>query len=391
MIWIWLFGGCSIGENEDASVRTKSRRLQIQDLPSGEEKRIAVLQFLQEHPEEAQNLCPTLQNADLKAQCEKIRGRPHLWSEPRSNQVDRKTDLESKSTTTTCERGPLYQNCIEEAVDQAVRRGQISTILGLCQSIEQEKWRAECLFNAAEKTTLHRGSHGYAEGVELCFSAKPFSENCQNHLLMLLAQRAPSAHSANQEDWKPIFSAENAVTAAWSWRDPTEKQRAKERLWSEALGFAYTGVKPVTGDPLDVLPSDLKPHIHSAIARRLIRIHSARSYKLSTWVELAENSLQERQNGQGKRNSEHKFIAAADLWSETEDLANVAYMATSRRLWSEDSRIDLHIAILEAVARQPPAHLPLLEEGLQHANPLVRKTAQRLLSKLKMDEGQMPN
>ena len=199
---------------------------------------------------------------------------------------------------------------------------------------------------------------------------------------MLLSQTAPSAHSNRQEDWAPIFSAQNAVAAAWSWRDPNEKKRAQERLWSEALGVAYTTIKPVTGDPIDAISTDLLPHIHSALTRRLLRIHSAHTYKLSTWVELAQNSLKKRQKGSAKREAKGKFIAAADLWTPTEGYPSIAYMATSRRLWSTDSEIDLYIAVLEAVARQPPAHKPLLEEGLVHPSPLVQKTAQRLLLKI---------
>ena len=96
---------------------------------------------------------------------------------------------------------------------------------------------------------------------------------------------------------------------------------------------------------------------------------------------MAENCLNARSNKFHDRDIDSRFQAAADLWEESTQ-ESVAYMATSRRLYASDSHIDLHIALLEAAARIPPAHLPLLQEGEEHNHPLVRETAERLLRKI---------
>ena len=79
------------------------------------------------------------------------------------------------------------------------------------------------------------------------------------------------------------------------------------------------------------------------------------------------------------------FRAVPDLWKETDAPSEsvIAYMATSKRLWSDQPDIDLTICALEAAARQPPHHQSLLKEGLSHPNPLVQDTASRLLALIK--------
>ena len=121
-------------------------------------------------------------------------------------------------------------------------------------------------------------------------------------------------------------------------------------------------------------------HIHSGLTRRLLQIDPPKTHKLGTWVELSEKCLKERATDIKGKDVVSRFQAAADLWDETETLPSTAYMATSRRLFSTDPHIDIHIAILEAAARIPPAYRPLLEEGRNHKNVLVQKTAQRLLA-----------
>ena len=156
----------------------------------------------------------------------------------------------------------------------------------------------------------------------------------------------------------------------------------QERLWSEAIGVAYTGIKPVTGEPFDVLSKDFHPHVRSALARRLLQIDAPQTHNLATWVELAQNCAKKRAGSKSSRDIASRFQAAPNLWDSSVQEASIAYMATSRRLVSSNAEIDFTIAILEAAARIPPAHLPLLEEGLRHAHPLVQQTAKRLLEQI---------
>jgi hypothetical protein len=338
----------------------------------------AVMDLIESHPQEAMKLCPLLEG-DAQERCQKISERPHLWTE---RKVENEHIEREEAVDTKCEKGPLFRSCIDKEIVQVLRRGDIARVKGLCAHITDEKWHSECLFGAAEQATLHRGSHGYAEGIELCISAGAFAQNCQNHLIMLLAKKAPSAHRSDESSWAPIHSASNAVRAAWSWRDRDVMEQNLDRLWSEALGMAYAGVKPVTGIPLDILGDEYAPHICSALTRRLLQIDPPSTHNLRTWVELAERSLAKKNTDKGSRDSMVRFQGAADLWEEGIKEKSIAYMATSRRLVSDETHIDLNIAVLEGAARIPPVYLPLLEEGKEHPHPLVRMTAERLLKNI---------
>ena len=76
-------------------------------------------------------------------------------------------------------------------------RGNIKKVAGLCNHLE-EKWRGECYFNTAEFLVQSKGSSGYSEGVELCLGAEPFVKNCLEHLIIQLAQFAPSSLTSKE-------------------------------------------------------------------------------------------------------------------------------------------------------------------------------------------------
>ena len=375
-----LLWGCSFSSEDislDSFAHNPTVVIALLEKRESLERLEITMRLVEKYPEKAHLLCHLLEGEAL-VRCQKISERPHLWTE---------TKFESPSTprvekiSTQCTQGPLFRSCVEQEIAKYLRKGEVEEVKGLCAHIEEEKWHFECLFGAAEQATLHRGAHGYAEGVDLCLASGDFAVNCNNHLIMLLARKAPSAHSGEKKDWSPVFSAEHAIRAAWSWRDREAMSINQERLWSEAIGMSYVGVKPVTGDPIEVLDAKHSVHVHSALARRLLQIDTPSTHKLSTWVELAEKCLVARAYGAGSRDVEVRFQAAADLW-EGDVSQSVVYMATSRRLVSTDPHIDLHIAILEAAARIPPAFQPLLQEGLEHHHPLVQQTAKRLLSKI---------
>ena len=337
-----------------------------------------VMELMEKHPDQSSLLCPLL-SGDAQKRCVSISERPHLWSEKKE---EKSTLSRTDFAPTDCQKGPQFRLCLEKEVKISIRKGKIERVKGLCAHIEEDTWFSECLFAAAEQATRHRGAHGYAEGVELCMEAGSFSGNCQEHLIMMLAKKAPSAHAKTMKDWALIQSASSAVRAAWSWRDRAKMEIFQERLWSEAIGVSYTGIKPVTGDVFELLSKDFHPHVRSALTRRLLQIDAPQTHKLSTWVELAQTCSTKRVGTKRSRDVESRFQAVADLWETGIQEKSISYMATSRRLVSDDDEIDLTIAVLEAAARIPPAHIPLLEEGLIHEHVLVQQTAKRLLEKI---------
>ena len=183
--------------------------------------------------------------------------------------------------------GLSERECITKNTKYFVMRGNIKKVAALCNHLE-ERWRGECYFNTAEFLVQSKGSSGYSEGVDLCLSAEPFVKNCLEHLIMQLAQFAPSSLTSRREHWHKIYSAENAIRSAWSFRDKLLMKENIERLWSEALGISYFNSNPVTGDPFDALEERHHPHIRSAAMRRLLAINSPNTKSLDDWIQLAE-------------------------------------------------------------------------------------------------------
>ena len=163
-------------------------------------------------------------------------------------------------------------------------------------------------------------------------------------------------------------------------------EMAGSRLWSEAIGVAYSQAKPVSGDSLDALGPAYAPFIRAAVMRRLMLIDPPMTHSLAEWINLGSEAMQARQKGSAQRDLQGKFLAAADLWpKETvppEGSKTIAYMATSTRIHSADPVVDLHICALEAAARIPPDSKKLLKEGQDHTDEEVRWTANRLLKLL---------
>ena len=200
---------------------------------------------------------------------------------------------------------------------------------------------------------------------------------------MQLAQFAPSSLTSRREHWQKIYSAENAIRSAWSFRDKLVMQENIERLWSEALGISYFNSNPVTGDPFDALEERHHPHIRSAAMRRLLAINSPNTKSLDDWIQLAKTSMKSRENGSPNRDKS-TFLAVADLWEKpNSNIQSIVYMATSQRPTHPDVQIDLILAILEGAARRPPNNKLLLKEATNHSHPLICQSALRLLSKQK--------
>jgi hypothetical protein len=231
----------------------------------------------------------------------------------------------------------------------------------------------------AEESVRQRGTLAYGNAVELCLQAGEFSDNCQQHLIMQLAQVAPDADS--RSDWQSIFSAHNAIQSTWGWRDKDLEFKYQHRLWAESIGISFSGVNKINGNLLDVVPPMFHPHVYAAAARRLFQLEEINKHSLAEWSTLLMSKLEHRSNKPESINLQRRFLSVPDLWEGTEQSIN--YLATSRRLTSSNPQVDVQICILEAAARRPPVTTELLNEGAASTEPLVQKTALRLIRTIK--------
>lgn len=341
---------------------------------------LAKVQYLiEKHPGTTSLLCPLLKEASSKERCERLNERPHLWTEKKQKQTKAHPFHDQAPKQLSCSPAQTQHECISQQAIEAARLGNVQEVTKVCQNEQEEIWRGECYFSAAEALIKRKLAHGYSDATELCLAADPFIENCHNHLILELAQLAPSSYTSNKGDWRAVFSAANAVDSAWTWRDEQAANQAKARLWSEAIGEAYAQAKPVTGDPLEALPPELAPHIRSAAARRLLSIDAPDALPLNGWLKLLQEALLQRKNGSAHRDREYKFIAAENLYlDKISGVDSIAYMATSERPTHSEEDLDLIFCILEAAARRPPHNKELISEATEHPNPFVQQRAKQL-------------
>ena len=321
----------------------------------------------------------------LQKKCSDLLERPHLFQQKKEQQsTAHQFHSIVDPLSLDCTDYDSERECILQNTKHSVMRGEIERVAGLCNHL-QESWRGECYFHTAEYLVQSKGSSGYSDGVELCLGATPFVKNCMEHLIMQLAQFAPSSLTSQKADWNKIYSAENAIRSAWSFRDKKKMEENIERLWSESLGIAYFNSTPITGDPFDALEERHHVHIRSAAMRRLLAIDAPNTKNIEDWIAEGEQALIVRENGSAYRDrNKNNFLAVSDLWTESASISeNIVYMATSRRPTHKDPHIDMILAILEGAARRPPNNKILLEEATKYPHPLVQESAQRLLEQQK--------
>ncbi len=360
----------SVHFKEDPS-KAKMLLIEVQD---PQERFQIVEQLTKEFPGQTQNLCTVLPQKE-EEYCNEKNLRPHLWSKPKEQAL--KISNKQETETTEC----ADQLCVQELAQIAARQQDLRSVKSICLSISEEKWQSECIFSTAEQLVKTKKSKGYALGVDLCNHAIAFSDNCHQHLIQQLATQAPDADT--QSDWKMIFSAHNAIESAWSWKDKEKMKQLLERLWAESLGIAYSGATEITGNPLDSIPEEYHPHVRAAAAYRLFQSEESGQYSLVEWTDILETKLKLRARKKEKINQQRKFMAAPNFGTkEISAETSILYLATSRRLFSPDTKTDISICLLEAEIRKPPVNEELIKEGLAHPAPLVQQTAKRLLETL---------
>lgn len=351
--------------------KTRMLLVEVQD---PKERFQIVEKLTKEFPGQTQNLCTTLPSKE-EAYCKEKNLRPHLWSKPKEKKLKSSEKSETKNTDCT------DQLCVQELAQVAARQQDLRSAKSICLSISEEKWQSECIFSTAEQLVKTKKSKGYALAVDLCNHASAFADNCHQHLIQQLAKYAPDADT--QSNWKAIFSAHNAIQSTWSWKDKRKMKQLQERLWAESLGIAYSGVSEITGNPLDIVPKEYHSHVRAAAAYRLFQMEESGQQTLVEWTNILEKKLELRNPRPEKINQQRKFMAAPNFGTKELSLEDsILYLATSRRLFSKDSKIDSTICLLEAEIRKPPVNQKLIEEGLEHPSPLVQQTATRLLETL---------
>jgi hypothetical protein len=229
--------------------------------------------------------------------------------------------------------------------------------------------------------TQTKGSAGYRDGVALCAAAVLFRYNCLDHLLTILTRRAPAANQADPRSWAEISRSADEVSAVW--REDSVHDEMMSGFWSLALAFSLSSTPEVSGDVLDVVPEQARPHVHAAAAMRMMELEDPSSRNLKGWVDALEAALKKRIRAAPSWKRPKSTPPVVQVWQRRKakwaGIPTEVYMKEARRVVSSDFRSDLAIVLLEAAARSEPTPHALILEGMAHPDPLVQFTANEIL------------
>jgi len=331
-------------------------------------EQIAVLRALSEtHPGDLTGLCEQLQDP-ARRECSHLSGRPHLWDKTQNPLGSLPA---AERTDPWVDTAPIPTDCVDDScrLDTALAAAPHDSP-GICASISTQKWRDECFFRLGE---LARDT---ATGVKLCLGSGVYVDQCLGHLSRAIS--APALALGDAKGWTGVGQRIAVAAAAAGPLGP----RLADRLWAESLLAAYSAAERVTGDPLDLLPEQTRPHIYAAAARRLMQDEDHTG--ISEWTAALDDALARR--GTGLRSDVRPGGVPAH-WRELkpgeEGLPWVAYLRNQRRALGQSEAAERLICLLEANARRENLDRGLIEESLEHPDRLVRWTAARTAGRLK--------
>lgn len=349
-------------------------------------------------PDAVRSLCAALPTGPARTRCESLNTRPHLWQKAEKPPPDRSGSTAGSRAWQEIvpEQVPCTTDriaCQTRAALQRAESGNAASVAGACLAIDSQPWRDECFFQAAERASESDPARGLPLAATLCTSAPRFVVHCLQHLRWQVAIHAPAA-SADAADWVALREGVTGASEQIAVGDAEEARAWASRTWASALRAAYEWENPVTGGPLDAVPSEAVPHVTCAAAWRLWNLEAQQVRTLGEWGEALTAALQRRGQAAPSDGRKHReFITARNLWIDVlpgeETFVEIPWLDASRRVLAADARGDALVCILEAAGHDSTPPAALLTEGLRDPDVVVRWTAARLLSAVKAPESRL--
>jgi hypothetical protein len=306
------------------------------------------------HPDQLGALCQALPAGAAAERCRTFSNRPHLWeiTDASSSQREDHTGI----TTLTTDAGAVpavpapgcegqTEQCRITAAKAIAPTADLRGIAGLCNGLDDLRFRHECFFQSAE-VALHTDYQKMPVAMELCLSAGDYASRCVRELARELARSAPPADNP-AGPWGQIIGA---IDAGHDWlaaRDPAVGERMRDRLWSEVVWGSFGRAGNITGDLLGQLPPQAAPHIRASAAWYLIESGQGGD-SLASWEAATKAALAVRDTPgpmrQGVQPTRRLGVsrAVSDPW--------VHFLGDSPRPVSPDAEVDLRLALLEIAA-----------------------------------------
>ncbi|MEL6344853.1 MAG: hypothetical protein AAFV53_17175 [Myxococcota bacterium] len=399
-MWMMLVAlGCGVlNGNEDHEDRQSLPPSEMAQRLNAVENPIQQLAMLSEYlapdPQRSEALCPQLTAGPLRRRCVEVQVRPHLWT-PRSVSTPHQRPARGPgSERSTPEQLPRpYQDvaaapCSDcdtffETIDraaEAAHAGDGPQAVGLCRSIDETRWRRECMFKAAEVRMNTDVQESYTDAVSLCAESEAFLADCLVHLHTL--RPTPHPLTTQPRRWTKLQGVVESVRMLWAQWDPAFGEVAEGQIWAGNLLVAVMETREMAGNPLDFLPPQAAPHLRSAIAFRLAYTGELSGIGLADAQARMDDILATRSRRRLRDPMPPILRNLTPIW--TEDASNeqyirtIPYLRNDRRAVSDDPDTDNALAILEGAARATPVAHRILQDGLEHPHPLIAQTAARL-------------
>ena len=355
-------------------------------------------------PQQLGTLCEALPQNDVRGRCSDLAARGHLWKKQMSRgqgdagaaaggESEALADLvPEQSATLSLTRGvtptpvdgcsSVAQLCqTEAAVAAAADRAKAT---GYCLAIEDDRWKSECFFKAAEAAFSSLPDERAGDATALCLGAGDYAQHCLRHLTWVSARHAPNALSGDQADWDGWDRFLQGLATPLA-PDPTLQRTFLDIAWANGLRAAYDGQLAISGRPLALVPPERQQDVRAAAVWRLWNLEAQQERDLAGWVARASEVLgdQERRPA-GRRATPREHLDWLGGWTEVlpaeHDLPRVSLLGMGHRTTADDVGTDLAICVLEAAGHAGKAPAALLHEGLSWPDARVRWTALRLLA-----------
>ena len=143
--------------------------------------------LVEAHPGEPYQLCDLLTAESGQERCTRINGRPHLWMArpfardtasraaggPNPGTIGLPAALVNSYealplSANDCSQDLHPHTCYERLAQEAVLAGKAEDAGRACMLFEEELWRSECFFQAAELRLKTPTAPAYADAVSLC-------------------------------------------------------------------------------------------------------------------------------------------------------------------------------------------------------------------------------
>lgn len=342
----------------------------LEGLPTAEQE-LQALVLLRDYPQQYETLCGFVSSKEGRTTCQTYATRPHLWTISSQdapywsegfffsrilfpNVVVPKVQANDLQCTGS-------EDCIFQQAHIQARKGKIEEVKGLCASLTKQRQRWECMFQSSEKIE----PADYTQGVALCLQSGSFAPECHNHLVLRLVQNGwlnPQKHEKNR----------TAIQEFWS--DPAYVSMLLDVYWS-ALSSRVLGVtQPFSVEDVPVSSPRFIPHLHSAIALRVIFSDSP---FLQAKKSMRETMQLTKAHGPNSPLFQPKRVWTADTQHEWIHFCDIR---GGIRPTSQNVEEDLKLALMTAAMMTIPPKIHIVHELASEESSLLMWAKEQLLS-----------